>query len=156
EASIAGTRALLAATRRAILDGLPGVRRLQVLEALLAVEVRDADLAAAPVRPARSGGLAAARRRAERRADTRRRGERSRQKVESAGVALDAAVAGHLGRLPRPWLAAVCRNVGLARIVSVPAAARCFADRRTLARVVAELRPGERDALAALLDADGI
>src|SRR5262249_48371002 len=79
EASIAGTRALLRAPRRAALAGRPGGRRLQGLAALLAVEVRDADLAAAPVRPARSGGVAAARRRAERRGDARRRAERSRQ-----------------------------------------------------------------------------
>jgi hypothetical protein len=160
EAAIAGTRALLQSTRRAILGDLGREHRLAVMEAMLTVEVPDIDLEpAATVADDAEGEdeeVAATRRRARQRASARRRGELKRRQVESQSIDVDAPLLSHLLLQPRPWTQAVCVAFGLQVNVSAGAAARALADRRALGALVAALRPAERDALGSLLDADGV
>lgn len=158
EAAIAGTRALLTSTRRAILGDLARDHRLAVMEAMLAVEVADVDLepVAVVLDDADEEEVAATRRRARQRAAARRRGELRRRQAESQAIDVEAPLLAHLLQQPRPWTQAVCRAFGLQVNVNAGAAARALADRRALAAQVAALRPAEREALGSLLDADGV
>jgi hypothetical protein len=166
EAAIAETRALLLRARRSILGELGRNVRVAVMKALLAVEVEDQEVdvevaggaggSVAQVPVGDDSEVAEARRRARQRAVARRRGELRRRQVEGRPIDVDAPLLSHLLAQPRPWTEAVCRALGLKVRASAGAAARALADRRALAGVVAALRPAERDALGALLDADGV
>ena len=130
---------------------------MQVLEALLSVEVADDDLAVEIV-PDESDALAlaAARAKGERRMREAQRSEGLRRRAEQVALDPDLPAAEIYALLPPPWHDAICRHVGAGVRATPGALVRRLAERRTLAKLVGELRTGEREALRAILDADGL
>jgi hypothetical protein len=158
ESSLADARARLSATREAILAALGRTGRLQVLEAMLAVEVVDEDLL---VEATPDGGLPgsdeveAARIRAEKRWADCERQERLRRKVEARTLDLEAPAVKLYGNLPKPWRESIRGHAG-ARSDEGQALAQALALPERLEAIVAGLRRGDRAALRLLLDAHGV
>jgi hypothetical protein len=155
ESSLAEARARLSATREAILTALGRTGRLQVLEAMLSVEVVDDDLQVEATPDGDQPGsdeAAAARIRAEKRWDDRERQERQRRKIEARTIDLEAPLAKLLGNLPKPWREAVRAYAGAASD-EAPALVQALIPPDA---VIAGLRRGDRAALRLLLDAHGL
>jgi hypothetical protein len=155
ESALAESRARLDATRSAILSQLGRVRRAEVLEAMLSVEVVDEDLEVEEVASAPDDELHAARARAEQRYSSRREGERLRRREEQKSLPVKEGLARVLLALPEPWLSAIGRGVGAAPAAGAHEVARRLLDPEGLSVVLGELRPSERGALKVVLERGG-
>jgi hypothetical protein len=153
--AVARCAAATASVRAAILDALPRPERVALLEALLQVEVTEADLDVETLM-AEAAEVAEVRARDELRRAERQRGEALRRRAERMPVSADDTIRELLGRLPRPWLTAIWNNAGFRGRPSATAAARTLLDPGTLRALVEELRPAEHSALRALLRAGGV
>jgi hypothetical protein len=130
-------RATTQGVRAEILRGVPRPQRVAILEALLRVEVDDADLEV-EMMPISAAPIAIPR--------DRDSGEVLRRKAERMAVSREDTVDALFDRLPEPWRLAIRENAGNA----------LGGEARDLRALVESLRPGEREALAALVGEGGL